>query len=77
MFEDRGDLLMDESGAAVLLAGIDRGRIEDVKAPFPWIPSEPLNQGPDNRLSDGLDGGPLEGNGVWKELPREKERSLG
>lgn len=76
MFEDSGDLLMDESGTAVLLSCVDRCRVEDVKTPFSWVLSEPLNEGTDNGLGDGLDGVPLKCSGVGKELPREKEGRL-
>ena len=77
MFEDPRDLLMDQTGAAVLLAGVDCGWVIDVKTPLPWGLAEPLNEGRDHGLRDGFYGGPFKGEGVRKELPTEEEWVLG
>lgn len=64
MFQDCGDLLMDEPRAAVFLAGVNGGRVEDVETPFPWILPQPLNKGAHDGLRDGLNGGALNGEGL-------------
>jgi hypothetical protein len=73
LFEDGGYLLMDEAGAVVFLAGIDRGWVVDVKAPLSGVLSEPLNKDVHDRLGDGFNRGPFQGKSVWKELPTEQE----
>jgi hypothetical protein len=77
LLEEVRYLLMDESGAAVLLAGFYGGGIEDVKAPFPGLITELGDQFGYDSLRDGFDRSALEERGVRKELSGKKEGILG
>jgi len=74
LFQQCGDLLMDEAWSAVLLTGINRCRIKDMEAPLSNIVSKPLDKSRYDRASDGFDGVPLKGEGLREELAREKNR---
>jgi hypothetical protein len=73
-FEKCCDLLMNQSRTAVLLAGINGGRIVDVETPLSTVVSETLNEGVHYRGCDGFDGVSLEGEGLGKDLAGKKYR---
>lgn len=74
MLEDRGDFLVDESWAAVLLAGINRCRIVDMETPFSHIVPKALDECRYDRVGDGFDGCSLEVEGLRKDLAGKKDR---